>query len=579
MLHRITSNDSRFKQIELREGLNILVADKTQGSSDTDSRNGAGKSSLIEILHFLLGMRSLGGSVLENPALHASAFTLYLDWPHRDEGLSVTRSLGRRPRVELSPNVVGSTQLVETAGEATIPEWVETLGRDLFALPADHKGLSARALLSLYIRRVSQHALDDPVKTYPSQSIAEATTNVAYLLGLDWRLAAAYQELAARESLRRKLKQAMKDPTFSLVVGSVSELRGLVTAASRRVKTLKDQVSAFQVVPEYERLQARADTVDARIRATRAHDAADRRNLQDLEAAIRNEQEPEVAYLERAYRELGIQLPEAVLRRYEDVKSFHESVVTNRRAYLEEELSTTRGRLEERQRERDSLGEDHSRLLKALHDGGALDALTALQEQHAIARSELESLESRFDTAKKLEATQTEIKFERSKLQQDIGRDLAEREPLIEDINLLFQRFATTLYGPDRDAYVDISALDTSLKIAPHIGGEDSQGIGKMVIFCFDFTAAVIAHRAGRGPDFLVHDSHLFDGVDERQIAEALKLAQAICAEEEMQYVITMNSDDLDKVERHGASLQDFVIDPRLTDAYEDGGLFGFRFD
>jgi uncharacterized protein YydD (DUF2326 family) len=28
-----------------------------------------------------------------------------------------------------------------------------------------------------------------------------------------------------------------------------------------------------------------------------------------------------------------------------------------------------------------------------------------------------------------------------------------------------------------------------------------------MVIFCFDLTTAVMARRAGTGPDFLVHDS------------------------------------------------------------------------
>jgi uncharacterized protein YydD (DUF2326 family) len=579
VFRRITSNDDRFKSVELGPGLNILIADKTRESTDTDSRNGAGKSSLIEILHFALGMGRLTGSVLENYALRAQSFTLHMDWPKRTDGLSITRSLAKRSRVELAPNVVGTTQLSEIAGDATIPEWVDTIGRDLFAMPPEHRGISARSLLSLYIRRVSQHGLDDPVKTYPSQSVAEATTNVAYLLGLDWRLAAGYQELASRESLRRKLKQAMKDPTFSLVVGSVSELRGLVAAATRRVRTLEDQVAAFQVVPEYERLQQQADEIDARIRTTRGQDAADRRNLQDLEAAIRNEHEPEVSYLERAYRELGIELPESVLRRYEDVRTFHDSVLSNRRAYLEEEISTTRARLEERQQERDGLGDEQARLLKTLHDGGALIALTALQEQLAIARSELESLESRFQTAKKLEATQTEIKFERSKLQQDITRDLVEREPLIEEINLMFQRFATTLYGADREAYVDISALDTSLRIAPHIGGEDSLGIGKMVIFCFDLMNTVIAHRAGRGPNFLVHDSHLFDGVDERQVAEALKLAKIVCDEEDLQYVITMNSDDLEKVERHGVPLHELAVKPKLTDAYDDGGLFGFRFD
>ncbi|WP_343037333.1 ABC-three component system protein [Leifsonia soli] len=298
-----------------------------------------------------------------------------------------------------------------------------------------------------------------------------------------------------------------------------------------------------------------------------------------MQDALRDEREPDADYLRRAYHEIGIVLPDAVLRRYEDVESFHDSVLTNRRAYLEEEIASTVARLDARQTERDLLGEEQAALLRALHDGGALDAFTALQDQLSRARSDLQTITTRFETAKQLEATQAEIKYERSRLQQAISRDLVEREQHIAEINILFQRFATALYGPGRDAYVDIAALDTSLRISPHIGGENSQGIGKMVTFCFDLTCAVLAHRSGRGPDFLVHDSHLFDGVDERQVAEALNLAAAVAAEEGLQYIVTMNSDDLAKAEQYDFALSDDVIEPRLTDAFTDGGLFGFHFE
>lgn len=387
------------------------------------------------------------------------------------------------------------------------------------------------------------------------------------------------RRLAAREAVRKKLREAIKDPGYRLVVGAVSELRGQVTAANARVRSLQEQVGAFRVVPEYERLQAEADAVDEQIRTLRSADAADRRNILDLETAIRDEDEPDVSYVDRIYRELGVELPGAVLRRYDDVRVFHDSVIANRRTYLQDELEATRGRLDERQRERDRLGERHAALLRTLEQGGALAAFTVLQQQLSAAQTDLGTLQSRLDTAMQLEATRAEIRLERGKLQQAISRDLAEREDAVAEINTLFQRFASTLYGAGRDAWVEITALETSLRINPHIGGEDSQGVGKMVTFCFDLTAAVVARRGGRGPDFMVHDSHLFDGVDERQVAKALSLARQVCSEEDLQYIVTMNSDDLDKAERHGAGVADCIIEPRLTDEYETGGIFGFRFD
>lgn len=106
----------------------------------------------------------------------------------------------------------------------------------------------------------------------------------------------------------------------------------------------------------------------------------------------------------------------------------------------------------------------------------------------------------------------------------------------------------------------------------------DSLGINKMVIFCLDLTTAVLAHRHGRGPDFLIHDSHLFDGVDERQVWRALALAAEVTAEESLQYVALFNSDILDQVRARGFDPSPYVIEPKLTDQYDEGGLFGFRF-
>ncbi len=55
MLRKLGSNDARFKEITFQAGMNIIVAARTVGSTETDTRNGSGKSSIIEMLHFLLG--------------------------------------------------------------------------------------------------------------------------------------------------------------------------------------------------------------------------------------------------------------------------------------------------------------------------------------------------------------------------------------------------------------------------------------------------------------------------------------------------------------------------------------------
>jgi len=108
--------------------------------------------------------------------------------------------------------------------------------------------------------------------------------------------------------------------------------------------------------------------------------------------------------------------------------------------------------------------------------------------------------------------------------------------------------------------------------------GERSKGIKNMQIFCFDMMLMRLCARRRMGPGFLIHDSHLFDGVDGRQVISALRLGSEIAQELGFQYIVTLNEDDAFKETIEGFDLNDYVLHTRLTDATDDGGLFGIRF-
>ncbi|WP_460303053.1 ABC-three component system protein [Actinocorallia aurea] len=579
MLRKLSSSDSRFKTIEFQPGLNIVVADTRPEATSTDSRNSAGKSSIIELLHFLLGSRADKHIATRKP-LRDSIFELHMDWPQTSNGLKVRRQGSSSNSIEIDPDVSAPSagRLSIGPGVISLSEWNALIDSALFKLPVEHPGVSGRILLSYYIRRVASHAFNEPIRIHSRQAEVEATTNLAYLLGLDWKLASRYKDLAAREATRKQLRQAVNDPVLGRIVGNVADLRGQITLAEARVSRLQQQIDSFRVVPEYESLKRRADELSRQIRERSNQDLIDQRNLEDLQDSMNESVDTEVRYLEPVFEELGVILPDHVRRRYEDVKSFHESIVRNRHRYLNEEIAAIRSRLGESREQRERLGAEQAQILRQLNEGGALEALTTLQSAFAQEKAALAALENRLTAAQALESSARQITSMRVELEEQMSADLEDRQARISEATLLFDEFAKQLYGDERSGYLAINAGRNSIKISPRIDSDDSRGIGNMVIFCFDLTVAVIAHRHNRGPDFIIHDSHLFDGVDDRQLKSALDLAEAVASRENMQYIATINSDDLDKAINRGFGSVDRCIEPRLTDGFADGGLFGFRF-
>ena len=56
MIHHIFSTLPSFKNLgDLKPGLNVLLAQKTEGATTKQTRNRAGKTSFVELVHVLLG--------------------------------------------------------------------------------------------------------------------------------------------------------------------------------------------------------------------------------------------------------------------------------------------------------------------------------------------------------------------------------------------------------------------------------------------------------------------------------------------------------------------------------------------
>ena len=123
------------------------------------------------------------------------------------------------------------------------------------------------------------------------------------------------------------------------MIGNSADLFTKLTIAQERADRLKADLAVFRVLPEYHALEAEASQLTRELGGLADANTLDRRWLADLRDSLKSESSPPSDALDAVYSEAGVLLPASVKRRLEDVRRFHESVIRNRRSYLESEIA------------------------------------------------------------------------------------------------------------------------------------------------------------------------------------------------------------------------------------------------
>lgn len=588
MIVSVTSSLSTFKSMTFHPGLNVLLADVTAASTNRQTRNSVGKTSLVEIVHFLLGSEAGKQSLFKKPQIVGHSFTGVFELGGRR--LSVTRQCLDDREVTLSDvtdTVSGREPDAGMAETVTLDRWKAALGSQWFAIPPDRsdtfEGKNAptfRSLIGYFARRRKSGGYATIEKQNENQQPWDWQVNLSYLMGLGWEVSREFQELRARKKISATLKEAVKDGELGSLFGTVAQIRPELARTAERISRLRAQVAAFRVHESYRELAERAGQLKDAMSDATVELASLEATVSYLDAAIRDEAGTEYASVERLYLAAGIELPGVALRRFDEVRSFQASVSENRRRHLAAQAENAKERMTAVDAALRAYDEERSGILLSLEGKGAFEDLTRLQEELARLTSREETLQSKLRHASMLENSIAQHKLESAGLELRLQEDLKRHDNAIRRATVMVDEAITALYD-DHQGNLIVAASRNGPKIEIIIqGGGNLGGIDMMKIFCFDtMLFRVAAERFSGGPGFLFHDSHLFDGVDARQVRGAIMFGAEVAEGAHGQYIVALNSDEF---ERTGLRVDPLVggavLPVRLTDD-ETGGLFGFRFD
>jgi len=577
VIHAIRANDERFRTVVLKPGLNVLLADTTTESTAQDTRNGLGKTLLMEILHFCLG--SSVPSALQTPLLTGWAFTA--DMTLNGHRVEVTRALAMPNSVGVAGNFEAWSPTPKWDKETgtfrlSLEEWKKVLGRGMFGLDdsVDLRYRPSFRSLFPYFARVRPGAYETPFKYFSAQREWQKQVSIAFLLDLDWTTASRIQELKDRRDALRTLKRAMEQGALGDASQTLGQLRTSRVRVSSQIAQLESQLSTFEVHPEYRQIAAEANELTRQL-----HDLVNAHIVRERKIGLYEDQAdaevgPDAEAVVRLFERAGVELSSDVRRTLAEAQTFHQQVIANRHDYLRDEIEALRKQDVEDQALVDSLSRRRAHLLEILETKHALDELNRLQERLAEYRAQLADIDAQISRVTEVEDRQAALEIDSQELARRSRREHAEREPLWRDAIELFAANTEALYGTPGELVIDLT--DNGFTFDVNISRSGSHGIDNMKIFAFDLMLAQRWSQKSVSPRMLWHDSVLYDGVDERQIGAALQLAASESEVRGFQYFCSLNSDDLPSAEFLGGLTIEPVL--RLTDATPDGGLFGLRF-
>ncbi len=582
MIRRIYSTLPTFKTVEFHDGLNVVLAQKTPGSTERQTRNRAGKSSITEIIHFLMAGNVEKDSIFREDCLQEEYFGMDFDLgghpitvqrkPSSRKALKVVN--GKYTHWPTQPTVDSKSGQLLIANSI----WKHVLGKIVFAIPETEEsfGPTFRSQFAYFVRRVSNGGFLSPSQQSKKQQLADEQVNLSYLIGLDWTIPQQWQMVREQEKALKTLQKVAKDGVLGDVISTTSDLRTQLTVIESKSERLRKNLAEFRVLPEYQSLEKEASELTRNISQLNDENTMDWQLIGDLQDSIKQDTPPTERQVETVYKQAGIELPGTALKRFEDVRAFHQSVVANRQSYLEGELGAAQQRIAKREKTIAKQEERRAELMGILQTHGALEHFSKIQEELTRVETEVENIKQRYSTAEKLETGKTDLDLERQQLLRRLRQDHKEQGEMLREAILAFEEISHAMY--EEAGSLVISESTNGPKFDVKIQGQRSGGISNMQIFCFDMMLMKLCTKNGMGPGFLFHDSHLFDGVDERQVAKALQIGAQHAQDLGFQYIVTMNEDAVPSSMPEGFEFEKHVLPTRLTDATEDGGLFGMRF-
>lgn len=558
-LLRLGSNYKDFQSVEFSDGLNIIVGTKTETRKNEETSNGVGKSLSLRCIDFLLGKDKNTEEIKK--VLEERKIILNLLFSHSNKQYFVERN---------------NKGIFLDEKEISINEYKAFL-YDINIKPNimndfDSGILSFRNIFPRFFR-TSREAYTTPLK----QIIQEETYHNNYMNAFLLKLDLFYLEQKASLKIKQKeLKETIRQLSIyenGKVINREKELE-----LEEKLREITVNLDNFKIAENYYELEKRLNNLTQSIETLRNKKLIKERQVQNKDNIIKvNKQfDIDINKIENIYKEVKFFFEKSPINHIEAVKNFHNTLFENRKNKAIKDKKILEAEIKQLTLDMDSIDEERMKLYKDLENKGALEEYQTLMREKEKIAGELEDIRRTKKVITDLKNREADLKIEIDKFKKELVIFEGKMDANIHQLGLYFREISSIFYK-DNKGYLDIKVnhkFDTEklYNIDVKIDADKSDGISNMKIFVYDMLVYKLNPNL---IGFVGHDNILFDSIDERQIAQALKYAN----ENVGQYICSIHDTKFNEANKFAVSNLSLDLNKFIKlELNENKKLFGFKF-
>ena len=565
----LRANKSSFHPIIFKDGVNIIVGKQVAPLDENDGNtyNGVGKSLTLHLIHFCLGSNKIDSFGVHLPGWE---FTLRIKIDEKE--YYATRSTERQ-------------NVIDFSGEEYTAKKMRIKMLELcFGLVESPANMTWTTLFSRFVRRYRSCYAN--FNTFvPKESDYSKILNNCYLLGIDTELIVRKKELRDQQSLANTTEKAIKkDPLFKQYYLGKSDAALDASDLEYRISEMEKEISEFKVSNNYHELEKEADEKSYEKKALENKRILISNYIKNIEDSLKETNEVKEEKLLKVYEAAQVEIPEMVKKNLDEVLKFHDDLLISRNTRLRKELNKQRDELKDIDDSIETLGKRMDELLSFLDSHGALEEYVALTKQLNALNNELNRVQEYQKILKAYKDNELSIKAELIEQDKETEEYLEVEEEYLKKLRNQYWNYAKKFYPKKRSGLViNNNSGENMLRfnLDARIEDDSSDGVNEVRMFCFDLLLLNCKKSKMR---FLAHDSRLFANMDPRQRETLFRIVNDTCAENNMQYICSINEDALlsfqslmtaDEYKRY--VLENIILE--LNDDAPESKLLGIQVD